>query len=160
MTVDIFLSHSFQDKNIVNKLRETFSNGELECYVADEDRKYGKSLPDKIMKALDECQIVIVILTKKAETSASVNQEIGYAKKARKLIIPMMEEGVLPSLLLQGLEYIKFNEETIDKAIDDAKEFVNNNCQKMSTTEKVLIGLFITGLLAMAFYVIIASMKK
>lgn len=50
-------------------------------------------------------------MSKKGATSPFVHQEIGYARKAKKLIIPLVEPGISSSQLamLQGLEYIPFD---------------------------------------------------
>jgi hypothetical protein len=92
--------------------------------MAELDQRYGGSLPGKIADAIDNCDFVIAILTVKGSRSASVNQEIGYAQKAGKLIFPLLEEGVDPSLFLQGLEFLRFGKENEDKLVDEVNDFV------------------------------------
>ena len=42
-----------------------------------------------------------------------MNQELGYAKKAGKRIIPLVEKGVNLPVMLQGLEYKKFDRSSL-----------------------------------------------
>lgn len=90
------------------RLLEILQNNGVTCYVAEHDDNYGESLPDKLSTAIDKSDVVIVILTHNSKSSSSVNQEIGYAKKAGKRIIPLMEKGVSLPVLLQGVEYESF----------------------------------------------------
>lgn len=42
------------------------------------------------------------------KSSAFVNQEIGYAEKSNKLIIPLVERGIATEGALAGVEYISY----------------------------------------------------
>jgi hypothetical protein len=53
----------------------------------------------------------VVLVTDNSVNSQYVHQEIGYARKAKKLIIPVVQRGVTGEQLgmLQGVEYIAFD---------------------------------------------------
>ncbi len=124
MAYKLFLSHSFSDRNIVRELRSSFSQPGIELYVAEVDPRYGQFLPSKIERAIDACDAVLVILTRKAGESASVNQEIGYAKRAHKRIIALVEDGANVGVLLQGIEYLAFSIDKLAEAIDRIVHYV------------------------------------
>ena len=47
----------------------------------------------KVEKAIEGSNAVVVLLSKKGAASPFVHQEIGYARRAKKLIIPLVEPG-------------------------------------------------------------------
>ena len=74
----------------------------------------GTYLVEKVEAAIDESQAVVVLVTDNSVTAQYVHQEIGYARKAKKLIIPVVQTGISGEELgmLQGLEYIRFDFES------------------------------------------------
>ena len=52
-----------------------------------------------------------VLLTPNSQDSPYVHQEVGYAQKAGKVVIPLMQEGVSRRALgmLEGVECLPFN---------------------------------------------------
>lgn len=119
-----FISYSFADKKIMNSLKKTLRSEGIDCYVAEHDENYGNSLSAKLSNAIDESGTVIVILTHNGSMSSSVNQEIGYAKKAGKQIIPLVEKGVNLPIMLQGTEYVKFDSENLNSACNKITRFL------------------------------------
>lgn len=83
----------------------------VELYLAEHDHRAGEDLATKIERAIDNSRAIVVLLSKSGATAPYVHQEIGYARRAKKFIIPLVEPGVEPRQLamLQGLEYIPFD---------------------------------------------------
>lgn len=131
----------------MNKVKKALQSNGLKCYVAEHDEDYGSSLPDKLSAAIDNSDVVIVILTQNGSSSSSVNQEIGYAKKAGKRIIPLVESGAPVPILLQGTEQVRFTFNTLDDACKKISRFMNTKLSKLndestsddSTEETVVI---------------------
>lgn len=119
-----FISYSFLDKNIMNKLKNILQTDGIVCYVAEHDENYGGSLPEKLSVNIDNSDILIVILTHNSSSSSTVGQEIGYAKKAGKRIIPLIESGMSLPVMLQGMEYVTFTSSTLDAACKKISRFV------------------------------------
>ena len=67
-----FISYSFQDQKIMNKLKTTLLNDGINYYVAAHDENYGDSLSDKLESEIDNSDCVIVILTRNSESSLSI----------------------------------------------------------------------------------------
>ena len=115
--LSVFISHSSSDYEVITKVKETLEVQGFHVYLAEEDVRAGTSLPAKIEDAIRQCDVVLAILTSKASKSAWVQQELGYAKAIGKLIIPLVEEGVNVTGFLTGVEYIRFNPENLDSAL-------------------------------------------
>lgn len=134
----LFISHSFKDVAIIAKLQSALKLLKIEIYIAEADPRYGESLPSKIEKAIDSSDAILAVLTRQSEGSASVNQEIGYAKKAGKDIIPLVEDGARVGILLQGLEALRFSMDRLMDSIDRIVDNVESRIKEKN--EKDLLG--------------------
>jgi len=141
-----FISYSFQDKEIKNKLKKTLESNGIKCYDAAHDEDYGSSLPDKLSRAIDSSDILIALLTHNGSTSTSVSGEIAYAKSSGIRIIPLVESGASVPIFLQGTEQIKFTSDTIDEACQRVARFVitkflktNNDVSSDNSTEETIV---------------------
>lgn len=131
-----FISYSFQDREIKDRLKKTLQSNGIKCYDAIHDEDYGNSLPDKLENAIDNSDFVIVILTKNSISSSAVGSEIGYAKKAGIRIIPLVESGVSVPVFLQGKEEARFTSNTIDDACRKIAKFVNIRLKNSKDSEE------------------------
>lgn len=147
MGLQVFISYSFSDKNVMNKLKNILQDYGFKCYVSQHDEDFGSFLPAKLSNAIDNSDAVIVILTNNSSLSPSVNQEIGYAKSSGKRIIPLLESGVPLPVFLQGTEYVGFSNSTLDQACQKITKFLGTRNFKQdeeamnidSTEETVVI---------------------
>jgi len=114
----------------MNRLKNTLQDDDIRCYVAAHDEDYGSSLPGKLSTNIDNSDILIVILTHNSSNSSTVGQEIGYAKKAGKRIIPLIESGTPLPVMLQGSEYVTFTLPTLDSACKKISGFINTKISK------------------------------
>ena len=77
---------------------------------------------------------MLVLWTRNSKHSAYVNQEIGYAEKCSKRIVPLVEEDVTPEGFLEGREYASFNEYNIKEAMEKLAAYLK---QKMKEKEEL-----------------------
>ncbi len=131
-----FISYSFQDREIKDRLKKTLQSNGIKCYDAFHDEDYGNSLPDKLENAIDDSDFVVVILTKNSISSSAVGSEIGYAKKAGIRIIPLVESNVQVPVFLQGKEEARFTPDTLDDACRKIANFVNIRLKNNKDSEK------------------------
>lgn len=103
----LFLSHSTCELDWCKSLKSRAEKElGIKVYLAECDRQPGKELAKKVTDAIDRCDVFLVLITQNSIRSSWVNQEIGYAKRAKKWIIPVIpDKGGLG--MLEGLEYIK-----------------------------------------------------
>jgi TIR domain len=151
----LFVSHSFQDAGLVEMLKSSLRQPEVQLYIAETDPRYGESLPAKIESRIEASDALLVILTRQAGDSPSVNQEVGYAKRAGKLIIALVEKGARVGILLQGIEYLEFSTEKMSDALDSLTNYIAKVSERRSKDEwlwlalgVVIIGIF--GIVAFA----------
>jgi hypothetical protein len=140
----IFLSHSGKDEQIAEKFRNQLEQMNSKVYMFEHDQQPGTNVTSKLTKAIDDSEMIFVLLTKQSEHSSYVHQEIGFAKKAGKHIIPFVEAGTDPSILgmLTGEEYLKFDPTNPDKSVSDAQTYVHNHdMQKYVEGALILFGV-------------------
>lgn len=109
--IQIFLSHNTRDREWGEWLLRSAAAHGIKPYLAEHDIQAGHPLASKIEKAIDDSAAVVVLITNNSVNSAYVQQEVGYARKAKKLIIPVVQVGITGERLgmLQGVEYISFD---------------------------------------------------
>jgi hypothetical protein len=81
----------------------------VSLYLAEHDPQPGVSLAAKVEGAIRASDAVVALLTEAAAAAPFVQQEIGAARIAGKLIVPIVQVGVDPRALgmLAGLERIE-----------------------------------------------------
>jgi hypothetical protein len=152
----IFLSHSHQDRPWCEWLKASAATIGVEVYLAEHDHQAGNDLAAKVEKAIDTSNAVVVLLSNKGATSPFVHQEVGYARRAKKLIIPLVEPGVSTSQLamLQGLEYIPFDFQDPQQGRamlnQELKKLLDQQIAKARQREAMVVGLAVIALLVIA----------
>ena len=97
----VFISFSEPDRKMMTNLKNALKKSELLQPLVIEDKREGaKSLPDLIIKGINESDYYISILSKVSMSSQWVNQELGYAiSRSRELeVIPIVESIIIHDL--------------------------------------------------------------
>ncbi|MEX6430115.1 MULTISPECIES: toll/interleukin-1 receptor domain-containing protein [Ferrimicrobium] len=89
-TRQVFISYSLSDADWVSHVRDQIVGAGLPAYLAVHDMQPGRDVLDKIQKAIDANAAVMVVLTKNATAPTWVQQEIGYASRGGKLVVPLV----------------------------------------------------------------------
>jgi hypothetical protein len=112
--LNVFFSHSSLDAEWVARVAAQATGAGVDLYLAEHDVNPGELLSDKVTTAIERSDVVIVLLSKNSLTSVYVQQEIGVAHHARKLVIPILMNDVAESSLgiLNGVEYIYLDPST------------------------------------------------
>jgi hypothetical protein len=150
MAFKVFISHSTSDLDPVYQFKHWLEMNGIQTYVAELYPQPGTQLPAKIENGINWSDCLIAIMTKDGDRSAWVNQEIGYAKKANKLIVPVVEEGVDLKGFLKPLEYVAFKKESPEFAISQVVNYlvkVKANKEQQDNLKAGLLILF--GILAL-----------
>jgi hypothetical protein len=107
----IFLSHSQQDRELCEWLRASAAQAGIDLYLAEHDVRAGEHLANTIRAAIKASDAVVVLVSTSSINSSYVNQEVGLAIEAEKVIIPLVQPGLDSSRLamLQGVKYISFD---------------------------------------------------
>ena len=125
----IFFSHGTADYPIVESFKNELEQMKSEVYLFEHDRQPNQDITNKVQKNIDRADIVTVLLTKQSEHSAYVQQEIGYAERARKPILPLVETGTDPNSLamLTGRQYISFDPSDPYRSLSAMQTFIHNH---------------------------------
>ena len=103
-----FISHTFAgdvDPHLAQTLKEELAAAGIDGYMAEDIRRYDLLIHDKIRQAIDESGWLVAVITRAAQGSASVHEEIGYALGRDTGVIIMLEKGVEESgVLVYGKE--------------------------------------------------------
>jgi TIR domain len=110
MAYRVFVSHASKDREWIEWITQQ-AGSSITFYLAEHDLQLGKELAVKIQSQISKSHALIVFLTDATESAAFVHQEVGWAMKANKLVIPVVQEGIGEDQLgmLKGLEYLIFD---------------------------------------------------
>ncbi len=106
----IFISYSHNDRTHATRLESELKSAGAEVYVDYKGTRPGESFPERIEKALEWCDTLILLWTKEAKESRWVKLEWHYALEEEKRIIPCMVDGTKLSPLLRTTQYFDFRE--------------------------------------------------
>lgn len=141
MSYTVFISHSASDQRLVTTLSNTLSRMGINVYVAEWYLAPGTPVSRKVFEQIDNSNCVVAVLTRNGIRSQWVHQEIGYARKANKPIIPLVEKGVRREQLasLQGIAYIEYSPYTPTDAIIKLSTFIKSQKLKKEEQEETLL---------------------
>ncbi|MBI4713428.1 MAG: toll/interleukin-1 receptor domain-containing protein [Planctomycetes bacterium] len=161
MAYKVFISHSTMDSGIVKALANILSKFGVTPYVADWDLPAGMSLNKGISSEIDKADCIIVLLTHNGIRSKWVHQEIGYARKSAKLIIPLVERGTTPDELgfLKPIRYIEYDPIQPHLALTRASTQLVSLKLKKEEKEKQTNALLVTGGI-LAFLLLLGGGEK
>ena len=135
----VFISHSVEDRNIVSAINCNLALANIQAYIAEEDYQPGTNIWEKVTRNIDDSDVVIAILTRDGVRYSYVNQEVGYAFKAGKQVIPIVEDEVKPVGALEGKEYIRFNRLSPLNAVDIAAQYLEKHKTKSDDVVSLII---------------------
>jgi len=99
MAYKVFISYATKDLLTVNHVKRLLSDVSIEVYVAEYSALPGTVLDEAIIRAIESCDLFILLWSRHSKTSEWVQQEIGIATHAKKTIMPIVLE---PNLNLPG----------------------------------------------------------
>lgn len=84
----VFVSYSSKDRQFVNNIVKTIESMGIACWKAPEHIPAGSSYAREIPRAIANCQVFLLMLSKTSQDSIWVEKEIDSAISNRKKIIP------------------------------------------------------------------------
>lgn len=141
MAYKVFISHSTRYRKLVIALANTLSKFGIKVFVAEWYLTPGQKLDRKVFANLDNADCVVVLLTRNGIRSNWVQQEIGYALKISKPLIPLVEKGIPPGDLgaLQDRDYIEYDPSQPQHALIKTSTYVKLLKLKKEKREKTLL---------------------
>ena len=118
----IFLSHARKDGALAHQLAERLRQGAFDVWLSEDKIVPGENWAKKVGKALDDAELMVLLLTPAAMDSDSLRQDIEFALGSRKyenrlfsvFVGPTMQaDKEMPWILLK-LPYVQ---------VESAKDF-------------------------------------
>ncbi|HWS65773.1 MAG TPA: TIR domain-containing protein [Steroidobacteraceae bacterium] len=107
----VFVSYASHDTEIANvACRELESRG-IRCWIAPRDVAPGALYADAIVRAINECKVLLIVLSQSAVASSHVGREIERAASKHKQVIALRIDT---APLSPELEYFLSNSQWID----------------------------------------------
>jgi hypothetical protein len=150
--LNVFISYSVHDRSIVS-LINTHLQPHARTFFWDQDKAPGLDVWPTIYSWIDRADLAVVVLTGKTLTRAiSVGNEVGYARKAGKRIIPLVAPEVPKGELgcLEGVTYIRLDYDSPAATLAELKREIEKFAQEKSANAKAfaVLGLLVLGLIA------------
>lgn len=92
MGKDVFISYKSDEFGIASYIYEELKRNGISAWMAPQDIPGGSSYAMEITKAIKDCRIFLLVLSKAAQTSQWIPKEIDNAINEKKLILPFMVE--------------------------------------------------------------------
>jgi TIR domain/Phage integrase family len=134
----VFISYSFDDKDIMEKIILSLNIRNIEYYTAEHDTQYGKPLTAKIQNAIKDSDALIAVITKD-HSSSSVDQEVGFALNAGIQVIPFVEDGAKVGFMLNDIEQMRFKRDKIEDASDKIAMYIVEELKHRKPSEEIFI---------------------
>lgn len=94
MVHEIFISYSREDKDIVFPFIKRINNVlGTECWIDLSGIESGKEFEEVIMQAIEECRIVLFMLSERSLKSSWIKREVLYAESEGKRVVPILIDG-------------------------------------------------------------------
>jgi hypothetical protein len=156
MPFRIFFSHNTRDRSWCEWLKSAAEELGIEVYIAEHDIQPGTPLASRVQGAIESSDAVVVLITDNSVAAPYVQQEIGWALHARKVIVPLVQPGIPAERLamLQGVEYIPFDfehpEAGRDRLVTALHGLVEQQQQQKQDQETLLLALACFALIFLA----------
>lgn len=111
MAHDVFVSHSSTDKSIADAVVAGLEQKGIRCWVAPRDLTPGISWGQGIAEAIEKSQVMVVIMSEKANQSKQVAREVERAISNDVAVIPLRVQNIDPT---GALAYFLASEHWLD----------------------------------------------
>lgn len=141
MDYKVFISHSSRDQGLVISLANLLSKFGIKVVVAEWYLTPGEPIERKVFDQIERSDCVVALLTRNGIRSNWVQQEIGFALKTKRPLIPIVEKGVDEKDLgaLRDKEYIEYDPYQPRHALIRASNYVQSLKLKKADQERTLL---------------------
>lgn len=109
----VFISYSTKDDEYVNQIVETLKYNNINYWLASECIPIGSSYAREIPKAIAECAVFLLVVSKSSQESIWVEKELDTAVSGHKNVVPVfIDDSTLNStyrFYLNNVQSIKYN---------------------------------------------------
>jgi len=120
----VFISYSRNNKDFALELAKELRASGFNIWFDLLDIPTGTRWDDEIERALEQCEIFMVILTPSSTKSDNVKDEIGYAIDSGKRILPILLKDANVPLRLRRFQHVDFTDISHNEGIDRARQLL------------------------------------
>ena len=117
--IDVFISHSNEEKTKAGELKEKLQNESMRVFLAHDDIDGGEEWMKSLYENIQYCDVFLVLLSKQYHQANYTDQETGVAYAMNKPMIPITIDGTDPYGFMAKYQATKatlpFSEEKIDE---------------------------------------------
>lgn len=96
MNIDVFISYKSEEKALALQLKELITTNGFTCWMAPESIPAASDYANEIGSAIDNCQVMLLLLSERSQKSQWVPKEISYGLSQNKPVIPFhIDESAL-----------------------------------------------------------------
>jgi len=121
-----FLSYSRANKDFAVRLARELKAEGFWVWLDQLDIPAGSRWDVEVEKALEECEIFMIIMTPAAIASENVRDEMGYAIDNGKRFLPVLLEKCNVPLRLRRFQYVDFTNKSFDDGVESAKDLLRS----------------------------------
>ena len=107
----VFISHASKNFKLADEVRAVLEAKGISCWIAPRDIPAGGSYGAEIIDGIRQCSVFLLLLTRHANLSTPVRNEVERAFGYQKVIIPVRLDEIRPA---QGIEFFVANAQWID----------------------------------------------
>jgi hypothetical protein len=96
MTFDAFVSYPHEEKATADAACTALEGAGIRCWIAPRDVLPCEEWADAIVKAIDNCRIVVLIFSSFTNQSKQIHREVQRALEREKPVVPFRMEDVSP----------------------------------------------------------------
>lgn len=122
MAHDVFISYSAEDKPVADAVVAGLESRRIRCWIAPRDIAAGKEYGAEIIGGIFRCQVMVLIFSKRSNSSNQVVREVERAVNAQKIIIPFRIENSMPT---GSMEYFLSLPHWLDAYTEPLKQHVD-----------------------------------
>jgi hypothetical protein len=100
MYFDVFISYSTPDKPSADATCAALERAGVRCWIAPRDIAPGSDWAASILEAIDQCRLMVLVFTAKANESQQIRNEVVRAVNKGVPIVPLRIESVEPTKAL------------------------------------------------------------
>ena len=106
----IFVCYSSKDEGMVTTLRNNLEKYySLDVFCPNRELKGGYEYPTQMIRAIENCDVFVIILTKNFHGAEFTEQEVGIALAQNKLILPLKIDNTVPFGYIKTIQAVTPN---------------------------------------------------
>jgi hypothetical protein len=149
MTFNVFISHNSEDCESVRRAAKLLLEAGVKAYTYEQAPQPGIRVSGSIQETIDKCDALIALMSGVGSNFSRVQQEIGCAELAGKLIVPLVERSVdRKRLAMLRKEYVAFDQKSPYEIIHPLATFLKQRTSDKRVIESIL------GLVVMLLYLL------